>query len=127
MKVRLTLKICEYFKSWALAHWHGDPALISAGSPRLKSCIVLDAETLDQLQDVPEDIPVEQWYSVRGRWWVKMAEAYPQARWKSVADCYRVRLGDLVYFWFERQWREPFASTAPVEGEGEDVFYYRYD
>ncbi|KAH6666092.1 hypothetical protein B0J14DRAFT_605291 [Halenospora varia] len=120
-------QICDYFKTWALAHWHGNPAHISAGSPRLKSCIVLDEETMDHLQLLPLEISVEHWISLEQNFWVKVAEAYPEPRYypDSMTDCYRVRLADVVEFWFAREWSEPSKMTKTMEGQPEEVFWWQ--
>ncbi|KAL5327256.1 hypothetical protein ACEPPN_004950 [Leptodophora sp. 'Broadleaf-Isolate-01'] len=121
-------QVSEYFKRWAYAHWHKDPLHISAGSPRLKSCILLDAETLDQLQNAHKSIPnapsTSQGFELGGRFWVKIVEAFPQPRLTGMADCYRLRLGDLVDFWFRRMWLYPDKSSSPVIHQPDDVYYY---
>ncbi|KAL2065073.1 hypothetical protein VTL71DRAFT_4213 [Oculimacula yallundae] len=122
-------QVSEYFKHWAYSHWNGVPAHISAGSPRLKSCILLDAETLDHLQIAHEAIlnspSTARGFNLGGEFWVKIVDSFPQPRYPSgLADCYRLRLGDLVDFWFGRTWSDPNRSTKPIIGQPSDVYWY---
>ena len=55
---------------------------------------------------------------------MKIVEAYPQPRVFGTTDCCRLRLGDLVDFWFRRTWLEPDRSTSSVLDQPEDLFYY---
>ncbi|KAG4416540.1 hypothetical protein IFR04_010334 [Cadophora malorum] len=120
--------VSDYFKRWAYAHWQGDPLHISAGSPRLKSCILLDAETLDQLQNAQQSTPgalsSSESFELGGRFWVKIVEAFPLPGVMGGADCYRLRLGDLADFWFKRTWLDPDRLASPVKNQPEDVYYY---
>ena len=121
-------QVSEYFKRWAYAHWGGNPKHISAASPRLKSCILLDAETMDHLQNTSKSFPdarsTSESFKLGGLFWVKIVEAFPQPRFLGMADCYRLRLGDLADFWFGRTWLDPDRSSSPVVGQPEDVYYY---
>ncbi|KAH7403158.1 hypothetical protein BKA64DRAFT_442504 [Cadophora sp. MPI-SDFR-AT-0126] len=121
-------QVSDYFRRWTYAHWSGDPAHISAGSPRLKSCILLDAETLDQLQTTPQFIPNapsrSQGLELGGCFWVKIVEAFPRLRLTGMADCYRLLLGDLADFWFRRTWLDPNRSSSPVVDQPKDIYYY---
>jgi hypothetical protein len=125
-------QVCDYFRKWALAHWHQDPHTISAASSRLKSAILLDAETIDQLQDVPLEIPDEEIFSVGQQFWVKMVEAEPVPRlgWQDARDgmtsCYRVRLCDLIPFWFERNRRDPAHLADGTDDRYPGTYFWQY-
>jgi len=96
---------------------------------------MLDAETLDQLYGLTtQQVRLEQYQIIGSQYWVKMAESYPQPRVVGIADCYRVKLRDLIDFWFSRDWQCPSASTClkasiaaqlgEGNGEEEQVFVY---
>lgn len=125
-----TAKICNYFKEWALARWHMEPYMISAASPRLKSCIVLDAETIEQLKGMPEDLLAvshDEITSIGAKFWVKMAEVEPQPRSHApaeLADIYRVHLIDLEQFWFIRDIREPSSQTSKTGPQDSSIHYW---
>jgi len=94
----------------------------------LKSCILLDAETLDQLQNAqqstPDALSSSESFEIGGRFWVKIVEAFPLPGVMGGADCYRLRLGDLADFWFKRTWLDPDRLASPVKNQPEDVYYY---
>ncbi len=122
-----------YFKRWAIDHWHLDPKYISAASPRLKSAILMDAETIDQLQNFPEDIGDQMPFAVASKFWVKMIEAEPRPRGGSrttewgMVDCYRVRVADLISFWFGRTWNEPANKTWQTDLQDPQIHYHSDD
>ncbi|KAK8085561.1 hypothetical protein PG997_006832 [Apiospora hydei] len=98
-------------------------------SSRLFACILLDAETVEQLQGVPAS-PAELYPRLRD-FWVKMVEAQPVPRQGpyypddgSMCDLYRVRLADLVDFWFDSSERNPEKSTEESDPQDKSIRYY---
>ncbi|KAK8022432.1 hypothetical protein PG993_013199 [Apiospora rasikravindrae] len=109
-------EVSEHFRRWASARWKPmpmPPNFFSAyKSRRLKSCILLDAETIEQLQEATtlmNDSTVLELYPRLKQFWVKAVEAEPQRRnedddgnggslW---CDCYRVRIHELAQFWWD--------------------------
>lgn len=131
-------QVRAYFLRWAQEHFARFHPLAAArgvlfrncepGSPRLFACIILDAETVEQLQGVPES-PAELYPRLR-EFWVKMVEAQPLPRdgWldSSMCDCYRVRLGELADFWFDRADQNPFRKTDEPDPQDASIRYYNY-
>ncbi|KAK0105001.1 hypothetical protein ONS95_004629 [Cadophora gregata] len=125
-------QVTEAFKQWCLAHWDGNPLHLSAASPRFQSCILMDAETLDELQTahkvvskLPSTNSRDLGFKIGGQFWIKMVERSPQPRYPSgTTDCYRLLLGDVADFWFRREWSDPETTTDPMVGQPEDVFWY---
>lgn len=108
-----------------------EPYLISAASPRLKSCIVLDAETIEQLKGIPDgllDLSDREIRPIGAKFWVKMAEAEPKSRSHTpraeLVEIYRVRLVDLEQFWFMRDIREPANLTYKTDPQDPNVHYW---
>lgn len=97
-------------------------------SARLFACILLDAETVEQLQGVPAS-PAELYPRLRD-FWVKMVEAQPVPREEpyypdgSVCDLYRVRLADLVEFYFDDSEWGPERSTEEPDPQDKSIRYY---
>ncbi|KAK8059135.1 hypothetical protein PG996_009065 [Apiospora saccharicola] len=98
-------------------------------SARLSACILLDAETVEQLQGVPAS-PAELYPRLRD-FWVKMVEAQPVPRQGpyyyddgSVCDVYRVRLAHLVDFWFDSSDGNPEKTTEEPDPQDKSIRYY---
>ncbi|KAK8127231.1 hypothetical protein PG984_008339 [Apiospora sp. TS-2023a] len=98
-------------------------------SSRLFACILLDAETVEQLQGLPAS-PAELYPRLRD-FWVKMVEAQPVPRQGpyyyddgSVCDVYRVRLAHLVDFWFDSSDRNPEKTTEEPDPRDKSIRYY---
>jgi hypothetical protein len=117
--------LCTYFKRWALERWDEGEAMFSAASPRLKTAVVLDEETVAQLRGVEEALEGEgemAWYEVGKRFWVKMVEAVPEEREgpsmnKGVVDIYCMQLGGIVNLYWDRDMRSPaYMSWKQEEG-----------
>jgi hypothetical protein len=115
-----------YFKRWALERWDSDEALFSAASPRLKTAVVLDEETVAQLQGLKEALENEgemAWYEVGKRFWVKMVEAVPEERAgpgmnMGVVDVYCMQLGGIIEFYWQRDLRSPAYLSSWKQDEG---------
>ncbi|KAF2227409.1 hypothetical protein BDZ85DRAFT_254268 [Elsinoe ampelina] len=101
-----TEQIVNYLRGWAFARWPGEPMHFpSAGGPRLKAAILLDKETIDQLQELPTDLTVDNYRRSGKKFWVKMVECEPRRHGiypERFVMTYRVRLGELVGFYFAR-------------------------
>jgi hypothetical protein len=102
---------CAYFRRWSLARFKQEERYFSAASRRLKSAILFDAETVEHLQglaarELAEDHDV--WVAGR-EFWVKMVEAEPEERHMrpGLTDCFRVEVGLLEDYWFERDRARP--------------------
>ncbi|KAK0753675.1 hypothetical protein B0T18DRAFT_397554 [Schizothecium vesticola] len=117
--------LCTHFKRWALERWDKDEAIFSAASPRLKTALVLDEETVAQLQGVKDSLENEGemvWYEVGKRFWVKMVEAVPEERGgprmnQGVVDVYCMQLVGIVNFYWDRDMRSPaYMSWKQEEG-----------
>lgn len=104
-------QVCAYFRRWSLARWHKEERYFSAASPRLKSAILFDEETVAHLQGLAEHEFVDPLdVRVSGReFWVKMVEAEPKKRnmRQDLTDCFRVKLELLEEYWFERDMHDP--------------------
>jgi hypothetical protein len=114
--------VCAYFRRWALARWHMDERYFSAATPRLKTAILFDEETVTQLQGVGACRFAEKgdvWKMGR-EFWVKMVEAEPKERGgpnmnQGVTDCFRVRLQHLQLYWFDRDRSDPAYMVWEVD------------
>ncbi|KAK8875173.1 TRI7-trichothecene biosynthesis [Apiospora arundinis] len=135
-------QVRAYFLRWAQEHfdrylfhtrgrrqWPADALFRNCEpcSPRLFACILLDAETVEQLQGVPES-PAEL-YPRLGEFWFKMVEAQPVPRQGyyddgSVCDMYRVRLADLVHFWLHTSDTHPQETTEEPDPHDRSIRYY---
>ncbi|KAK8073457.1 hypothetical protein PG994_004356 [Apiospora phragmitis] len=129
-------QIRAYFLPWAqerFAIFHPRAAArggrfrdCDPGSPRLFACMLLDAETVEQLQGAPES-PAELYPRLRD-FWVKMVEAQPQPRVDfgdaSMVDWYRVRLADLVTFWWDCSELNPQRTTDEPDPQDVSIRYY---
>ncbi|KAH6846949.1 hypothetical protein B0I37DRAFT_373934 [Chaetomium sp. MPI-CAGE-AT-0009] len=104
-------QVCAYFRRWSLARFDKEERYFSAASPRLKSAILLDAETVEHLQGLAgRDLSDNQKMWVTGKeFWVKMVEAIPEQRdmRSGLTDCFRVVVGLLEDYWFERDRAHP--------------------
>ena len=102
---------CAYFRRWSLARWPKEERYFTAASPRLKSAILFDAETIAQLQGLAaRGLVNDREVSEAGKeFWVKMVEAEPEQRdmEPGLSDCFRVPLGLLEDYWFERDRSHP--------------------
>jgi hypothetical protein len=87
----------EYFNKWIASK---NVITSSAGDVRFATCIMLDAETLDQLAIAPGGFPRNDQERFRSEYWVKMVEAEP-----SPGEALRVRVfgeKDLMDYWSVR-------------------------
>ncbi|KAK8109002.1 hypothetical protein PG984_014803 [Apiospora sp. TS-2023a] len=125
-------QVSDYFRLWALARWK---------TRRLKSCILLDAVTIEQLQAAGGAVGTAsaELYPRLQEFWVTMVEAEPQlrmdptdvgddggARW---CDCYRLRLSDIQDFWFETGAGDEDVAQKTREPDPEDnsIRYFNRD
>jgi hypothetical protein len=115
-------QVCAYFRQWALKRWHRDERYFSAATPRLKTAILFDEETVTQLQSMAErDLSGKNELWEAGReFWVKMIEAEPKLREganmdQGVTDCFRVRLEHLEQYWFDRDRSDPAYMVWEVD------------
>lgn len=107
--------VCAYFKRWALEKWGREEWLFSAASPRLKTAMLLDEETVAHLQGLAEaleDRGKMTLYEVGNKFWVKMVEADPEERYgpkmnMGWVDVYRLRLGRITGFYWDRDMKAP--------------------
>ncbi|KAM0426266.1 hypothetical protein ACHAPT_008306 [Fusarium lateritium] len=105
----------NYFAEWMLARsgWR-------QGNIRFTACILLDAETLAQLAEVPIDVQ-----NVRNTsYWVKMVEATPPPE-----EPFRVRLFGpfgLAQYWFDRNHHQRTADWFLCDPHPQDrrILYY---
>ncbi|KAK3291644.1 uncharacterized protein B0H64DRAFT_409644 [Chaetomium fimeti] len=104
-------QMCAYFRRWALTRWHKEEIYFTAASPRLKSAILFDAETVAHLQGLAARglVGDRDVYEAGKEFWVKMVEAEPEKRnmRPGLSDCFRVPVGLLEDYWFVRDARHP--------------------
>ncbi|KAK7909257.1 hypothetical protein PG985_015135 [Apiospora marii] len=137
-------QVSHHFRRWALARWRpkgpdGRPTLyqpLAFAKRRLKTCILLDAKTIEQLQGAGGAVgpAAADLYPRLGEFWVKMVEAEPQLRLDRsdvrgggppLCDCYRVRLTDLEHFWFATgTGDEDVAQKTREEDPGDNGIHY---
>ncbi|CAJ0554852.1 Ff.00g133650.m01.CDS01 [Fusarium sp. VM40] len=86
----------SYFNDW-IASNNGTSV---AGDVRFTTCIMLDAETLVQLSEAPQNLPSDSSEYFGSQYWVKMVEAecgYEEAFRTRIFGRY-----DLAEYWFHR-------------------------
>jgi hypothetical protein len=107
---------CNFFRRWALARWQKEEKYMSASSPRLKSAILLDAEAVAHLQGLAarELVDRDELSEAGKEFWVKMVEAQPEPRdmLPGLSDYFRVELGLLEEYWFDRDYAHPAWKMA---------------
>lgn len=110
----------DYFINWIASKkgtWGG-------GNVRFASCILLDAETLAQLQAVPEGYPTDPVEASGSLYWVKMVEAEPKP-----VEAFRVRVFGrfgLANYWLSRNDNRDDAINMINESDDNDpsIRYY---
>ncbi|KAG8355246.1 hypothetical protein FVEN_g6869 [Fusarium venenatum] len=112
--------VCAYFKKWISSK--NGTALI--GDMRFAACIMLDADTLDQLAAAPEGFPRDTQEGYRSSYWLKLVEAEPNPD-----EAVRVRVyghDDLMKYWFDHKFRQrPMTEmTHRQDRENPGVLYF---
>ncbi|KAH6617431.1 hypothetical protein F5144DRAFT_392328 [Chaetomium tenue] len=114
-------EVCAYFRRWSLARFAKEEKYFSAASPRLKSAILFDEETVEHLQGLAAgELDGDPEVSVAGKeFWVKAVEAEPEKRnmRPGLSDCFRVPVGLLDEYWFERDRAHPAYEMLWKEDE----------
>lgn len=54
-----------------------------------------------------------------------MAKSYPEAGLTNIVESFRVRLRDVVEFWFQRDWGGPSENTLWLEGQSQDIYWFK--